>query len=430
MRGGLIALAMLGCGGGGESHRADGGADESADAARLQPDGAVLEGGTVDITTYIPPLQAPLEWLAVQDGDGPWQVLESSDGTYSFEATSGRYGIAHVCLSTPTEITIFHATRNDTRHVTRSCAGTEGEPTGKVETTVSDLEADEIAVMHVHGSSSGALHAGDPSTYGYLPAGLHDMLVARYQVGNSVAEGFGIIRDIEVVDDQLTDVVVSAPELVTPFATGTFSIDVPSQVFVSYFARNGITAVFPPSSATSYNAVPLAALESDELHSLQFRSADDSDHPRYLETWFHAPQDIEVSMPPKFDPVVSAVVTDPFVRLVATFDAVPGASGYSFSAWQGNHLRERWDTTAAYLGDAAVIQWVEPDFSNLEGWQPEWTFEDNVEISLWSTAAWVDGIEPMWQNYYGQYPDLTPPPKGAWDGNTVKLSTKEEDFTP
>jgi hypothetical protein len=38
-----------------------------------------------------------LLWAAFNDGDGAWQALAGSGPTWSFEAKSGRYGLAFAC---------------------------------------------------------------------------------------------------------------------------------------------------------------------------------------------------------------------------------------------------------------------------------------------------------------------------------------------
>ena len=38
--------------------------------------------------------------VAYQDGDGPWQVVTGTAGTYGFSVATGRYGLAVVCERT------------------------------------------------------------------------------------------------------------------------------------------------------------------------------------------------------------------------------------------------------------------------------------------------------------------------------------------
>src|SRR5690606_6516302 len=53
----------------------------------------------VEIFTFRYAVLSPLSFVAVQDGDGPWQLLESHTGHYQFLSQTGRYGIATVCES-------------------------------------------------------------------------------------------------------------------------------------------------------------------------------------------------------------------------------------------------------------------------------------------------------------------------------------------
>jgi Bacterial Ig-like domain len=47
----------------------------------------------------LPLIGTNVEWVAFQDGNGPWKVLEGSGGTYPFQVTNkaGKYGIVFVC---------------------------------------------------------------------------------------------------------------------------------------------------------------------------------------------------------------------------------------------------------------------------------------------------------------------------------------------
>src|SRR5262245_8605857 len=88
-----LALAAIGCGGGGSD--ADAGGDGDADAATGGPDAGPTP--TVSLATYQQDTQIPLPFLAVQDGDGPWQQIASVDGTYELDVPSSRYGLVYMC---------------------------------------------------------------------------------------------------------------------------------------------------------------------------------------------------------------------------------------------------------------------------------------------------------------------------------------------
>jgi Bacterial Ig-like domain len=47
----------------------------------------------------LPLINLNAEWVAFQDGTGPWKVLEGTNGVYPFEVTNkaGKYGIAYIC---------------------------------------------------------------------------------------------------------------------------------------------------------------------------------------------------------------------------------------------------------------------------------------------------------------------------------------------
>ncbi|HEX6242979.1 MAG TPA: hypothetical protein VFZ61_18830 [Polyangiales bacterium] len=77
-----------------------------SDASDTAPDGG---GGAPDATTSTPRIvlhtfddvgtPANYTWAAFQDGIGPWQRLSpaATEGTYEFDVTGGRYGVAVVC---------------------------------------------------------------------------------------------------------------------------------------------------------------------------------------------------------------------------------------------------------------------------------------------------------------------------------------------
>jgi Bacterial Ig-like domain len=47
----------------------------------------------------LPLINSNAEWVAFQDGTGPWKVLEGTNGVYPFEVTNkaGKYGLAYTC---------------------------------------------------------------------------------------------------------------------------------------------------------------------------------------------------------------------------------------------------------------------------------------------------------------------------------------------
>jgi Bacterial Ig-like domain len=148
----------------------------------------------------LPLINLNAEWVAFQDGTGPWKVLEGTNGVYPFEVTNkaGKYGLAYVCpkqgtapAAAPQGLEMRLFTLADIRSPRVGCnVPSTGRPPGwqppskttfKLSGTVKGLNVTESATAQV---SSGLVGTGinvamDGTFSQALPEGKYNLLVAQ-----------------------------------------------------------------------------------------------------------------------------------------------------------------------------------------------------------------------------------------------------------
>jgi hypothetical protein len=106
-RGALVLVAgLFGCDGGSPPAPPRSGVD--ADAATIAADASAADAQVAPDTAPASPRitltdsskgSSQVKWVAASDGDGPWQRVEGTGKSYSFEVKGSRYGLAIVCAA-------------------------------------------------------------------------------------------------------------------------------------------------------------------------------------------------------------------------------------------------------------------------------------------------------------------------------------------
>lgn len=434
----VVLGVVLGCGGdddGGTAH--DAAPDEETDGA---PDGETdaATGTVVIIRTYVADALTPSLFAAAQDGDGPWQLLDSDDGVYMFDAPSGRYGFVHFCGDDDNpSLSFFYSTVAEHARMNRGCTGGISN-TGSIQPSITGFGADTQATITIADSTfimNGM--SPDPTIIG-LATGSFDAFAAVQSTGDDIDE-LMIVRDIEVTQGSTTGTSIN---LGNAIAATTYSlIDVvgnepgeSASGSFGFMTANGTEgAVARGSMPTTYAALPTSEVMPNELYTINIQTTDLTEGTtRQVRRFQHTPQDVNINLPPFFAATsVTTATTDPVVLARFTIDLRPTGRLYDAKLQQNVPKREiLWTATRGWIGeDETTYTWEQPDLTGLVGWQNIWALEDDVEAVHSMSEMTGDTADPI--QWLANYPDHTlTRPRATWSGDRITRSTTTGNFTP
>ncbi len=419
----ILFGALAACGGGDDGSPAPDAPDAGGSSPDAEP--APIE---VTMTTYLDGGKAPLPFVALQDGDGPWTVLASDDGDYSFVAATGRYALATVCTH-PAYVSLrfFYATAAEQATPERRCStGTDGSTLATVNIGVDGLADSTSANVWVDQTAVTATPDDPDVTHSVLP-GRHDVWGVVW--ADTTIESVMVARDVDAVADAATGVTLDLDAHAV--ATSLFSIETTGATesdsvwtSTSLWSHHGTRANLT-QGVSGYAGVPASALAGNDTH--QITVAASSADQRYRAAYVHLrdPADVVVELPPVFSPSsVHSAGTTPSVRLAMTFDAYEGAALYGLMASQGEDSPTRsvtWEGTAGWLGDLESYSWEQPDLTSLEGWSSAWDFVDDVVVD-WEAYAKRSTLDPSLF-------DRSQPPANV-DGVRYSFASEWDYFSP
>jgi len=358
-------------------------------------------GKSGPVTVTLPDSVSP-SWMAYQDGDGAWKTLTGSHGTYTFQVTSedGRYGVA-VGLANPlnngtTEYVaqVFQASRTEMKSLTYG--GPSTHP-ATVSGTVTGIPAGEYTSAHL--KLNGGMVSGGAFTIA-TDTGINDVFVksgpsfdspTRYylQRGVNIA-GDTTLATIDLASSGATP--AQAPMAVTGLngATGTF--------YLLYLSPNGTWPSLnygnTAGSVTGY-VLPAGMRASGDLYYL---GAQEGTRFGYKVTNLsEATPTVDLPTAVVSNLQVSIVPNPTRGRLQWT--AVAGTSFYTLWASQSQTAGTATcdvAATAGWLGGAATLQYTQPDFTGVTGFNLNWVFStlattDLQVVSYTYSDGWTPG---------------------------------------
>jgi Bacterial Ig-like domain len=380
-------------------------------------------------TTATPaPVGANAQWVAVQDGNGPWKVLEGTDGAYSFDVTNsaGKYGIAYVCPkpqppagSPPQPETSYlelkQFTLANASTLRFGCNLYFSSPFGTPTTTqryklsgkITGFEPTEEVSGQPISLSSGGFSAQPDGNYTVsLVAGKQHLMLGRRNkpaVNSTAPERFKqliLLRDLNMDADKTLDF---------DFATQGFNpvektlgfTGVQTDETVSYSSGmflgtgtvglNGNYYGTPGLKSVALDFIPENKLVPGDTYFAQVtgnRKLGRDSRNRVVaigsKTWFP-----NITLPQEINWDVKAFAQTPYLRPqltlrnlpntgllnIAFYEVIPNAAGQSTSSagrvWQV-YVSTEW------LGKAT--SWTAPDFSGLTGWNESWGFKNIADL--------------------------------------------------
>lgn len=412
-------LALLGlvaaCGGGDDDGQpaADAGGG-GADSATPDAAGPV----EVQVTTYLGTVQTNLDFLAVQDGDGPFTAIEGAGGVYTFEVASGRYAVVWHCVSNGDRISGTYLTTEEATRIGAGCRVTTPAEPHTISGTIAGAGGDGISVRIGSGIDN-VVPGDDAYSIANLDSGMYDALAATFVNGDPLRKRIWIQREVAVFQDLDLDIDFTADgSNLNHYSLMAAGADTFQSLFVSGLGTN----ISLGADETGYQALQTALFTGNELMHVDV-SASDGSTSQFAGRWFRTPGDQVLELPDPFDSaVVSAPTTDPYVRLQFDLDPFPDATLYTFFAG-GTSAVFQIEVSSAWLGNGA--SWTFPDLSEASGWNNDWAMGAGEEIGWITTALAANRPAPAVRV---QWPPLGPRPDD--DGKETRGGSQEGTLIP
>ncbi len=344
-------------------------------------------------------------WVAFQDGNGPWQVLGTTPGTYTPTVTdpSGHYGIAQVTAP---------AAGTPSVHVmlaSRTSLPTSGESAitpSRYSVSGNTIGTGSFAIVSM-GTVQG--FAPVPSLYSLsnVPGGLRDL--CALETGGASPMLY-IERDVPVTGNitghNIDFTGVNAAALTTTNSvSGTFG-----SALINLVTKNGTEVMLGNGTgAVNYDTVPTGSLIAGDLYRATITGQLSATSTFVNYRYFAAAQDIAVTPPPAFN-------SSPVATQTSGGNLLPS---YAWSSYSGTlFYLLGWSITGL---DGAVIvlperaadlgnTYVFPDFSGLANWNPAWSIPSSASLTdsytgLYSANTSLDVALGVYQGVGGQAAD-------------------------
>ena len=358
------------------------------DAADVEPaDASGEDGALLEIQTYVGTELAPVGFVALQDGDGPWRVLASSDGVYASPIASGRYGGLVACGidSTTPSLYVFHGTIAERRDWRHRCV--VESPKTRVRVTVDGLTDGEYAGVAISYYDQTVSASSPTALLRWIEPGLRDVVVIGGDEPRVVVQ-----RDVEVSEAEEAAVTLdlgdSAPLGPREHALSV-SGDADASASVLYVTRRGTEVGVGSTSVGGYAAMPAAVAADGDLYWVR-AGTDPFDGPqRWVWAWLEQPRDVAVELPQPFEDVAVVSAGDaPYLRpsLVAD-DGAADAYEAHFSQPSTGRFVHLFASREGLGGGA----WTMPDLSGVPGWEDAWALRPGHAVEWDAFARVVEG---------------------------------------
>ncbi len=379
---GVALILTLACGGGG------GGGSASA---TVQPG-----GGSAGTVTVLPPQFAGLSnWVAYQDGSGPWTVATPSGGQYTFTVTdpAGRYGLAVVSSDTATGTpssmigSIYHLTRTEASLVDLS--NRKVYSTASLSGTLAGTVSGDTVLVRMRGKSTTLASGTTAFSFG-APQGQADLIAVR-KPGGGTAEAVLVARDVPVL--------ASGSAIALDFATGWVlqprSASLSGALLPNESSLIGVSYLTPTTSASlasasgnalSFNAVPAANLAPGDFHVITGQALDAvTGASRRAGVYSKAATAGSLTLPPPTPvPTFGAAGGAPYARPQLSWAPLAGTKQTYWFAYDTSTYAS-WDLTlsSGWLAGNAAPTYTFPAFTSLAGWNNGWGFTPGATLA-WS----------------------------------------------
>jgi hypothetical protein len=387
---GAVALALAACGKVEHTAADGGGPADAAGPATITLHNTIGNGQLANAAL-----------VAYQDGDGAWQALTGTAGTYTFPVATGRYGLAVVCdRTTPgtgqgvpfNEVFLnFYAASDAAELVVFSDCQAKPPTTVSVSGTVLGTQAgDTISVSTGEGGEEGALTTWTADA----------------------APGAGILLGRRLVNNRPTGILFTQ---VTYAAGATFALDFAKQIFPTEVgltpdpsdtnplietmyldgAGNEFIIDEPANPTTTYRVVPPDKIGNGV--SVLSETSITNTASRQVEIAFKTPTAQTITQPQTFAPTSppALVTSTPYPMYMVTLPRTDHPLSYDVGytgvmpGTQNGFVMWRMTYSAGWLAASgkagAELASQMPDLSALAGWKPSYAVPA-------TKASWSVGV--------------------------------------
>ncbi|MCS7192154.1 MAG: hypothetical protein NZ937_04115 [Armatimonadetes bacterium] len=423
----------------------------------------IIQPKTVLVKTFRGKQPASPNFIAFQDGNGPWRWIDptiTSQYTFIVNDPSGRYGVAIVFV-TPgleigrVEVAIYHATvdeLSEINHVSEALLTNFVTVSG----TVSGLGEGEAAVIAI-GRFQTYVYPSQNTYSLRVPPGTYDLVAGKFPMQQESTANKGLIRrNITVSGDTTINIDFNSPEAFDPeirnaVIDGTLSSEEHASGIVFFHTHNR-TEIMTGSRGGNqlpiqfpFVAIPTNRQFGNDIHELMGMASSENAS-RLIQRYFKAPRDISATLPSPFgDALVRVATTNPYVRFTASWGAYSGAQAY-FAQFGGGEYevamaRQRLvsnpqPSRARKRSQQAIsrswfvglsTRWLNgqssytlPDFSGLSGWDNNWGFPAGSQVP-WEIGAVATNRSIQ---------DLVNAELTPVDGLEARFASKRSEITP
>ncbi|MBL0171987.1 MAG: hypothetical protein IPP90_14945 [Gemmatimonadaceae bacterium] len=335
------------------------------------------------------------EWVAGQDGSGPWLRLDPVAGTFRFTVTQPRGGFAYVATNAPLTVRYLSQAELTNRPIdmcprdltTKTVRGHANHPGSGPQWS-----------YHLGGGSGFSTNTAPDFTISSVRPGVHD-LVGWSQPG----AGFRALlrRDLNIPDgESLTEPVdLLGPESVAVAREvlsiiGAVSGGESLTHSMAYLTRNACTASdlyasAPHGFAPNVYGIPALAQRADDFHLLTVVSSGITTY-RSVSVSFHTLQPRTLTLPPVMNAPTMLVLPGPYKRLQASLGAL--STVYNGTVELRYHDGARTVLVQASNGYLAgsTMTITTPDLSGVTGFPTANTISPSATVSWTVTVSGGD----------------------------------------
>jgi hypothetical protein len=356
---------------------------------------------TVDFSSC--PLADRADWLAYQDGAGPWIVVTGVSHVYRFNITSGRGGLAYVLnpAGGTSSVHVHYRTQSEfTAGTLIFCP-----PPGKtVNGTVAGFFGADRALISLGGGSTqvGPFFTDPNFQITGVRSGTHDLV--GYRQGGS-PQSVIIRRDLDIPafgsvgTMDFSGAEAFAPASSTITVSGLFGGETVSQ---SMFYQVGASCETAPLLPVQTGAgpgftvfgIPGAQQRASDYHGISFTAATGTTASRSITEYFHTLGVRTVTLGAAMPLPVLTRVGGPYARLQAVYTLpMDYQTSTAFQYADAGGKSVTLSATFGYLGGAATTLAL-ADYSGLAGWDNNWAppVGSNVDWSVTGSGGNVTGL--------------------------------------
>lgn len=355
------------------------------------------------------------EFVAFQDGDGAWQVMQGSNGEYRMDVTdpNGRYGLAVVYPEVQEDgygsivVSIGHATVDELSEVFLDTNAPPVSNPVTVSGTVNDSLGGIEAIVALGKSTENAWLGWGYRQYTMrVEPGTYDLAASLFTESSvSRAERILLRRGVNIVTDTTLDIDFDSAEAFAPevhaITLQGISGGEYGNIGVLFLTEGGTHITVARqwqrgSGDFQFGAVPMTKQVDGDIHEVTLTTVSEQSQ-RTVTRFFKAPTDLTLILPAPFGNVeVNPAPTTPYLRPTASWEPYQGAMYYSiqYSPYimaGARRTRQGNSSTAwmvflstGWLGGGS--KYTLPDLSGVTGWEDEWALTPTGRL-WWMVGA-------------------------------------------